>query len=37
MNYQPIIPVNYVQFFNFYFKNTTSNITMLEIPPKRWF
>ena len=40
MNYQPIIPVNYVQFFYFYpknIKNSIFNITMLETPPKRWF
>ena len=40
MNYQPIIPVNYVQFFNFYYRNSKNSIfsiTMLETPPKRWF
>ena len=37
MNYQPIIPVIYVQLFNFYFKNIPSTVVMLETPPKRWF
>jgi hypothetical protein len=38
MNYEPIIPVHYVQMFPFYYKNTkNTNIVMLETPPKRWF